>query len=274
MTQEVSAQLSEEEQWRAAEKERWNAYLWEPGSCLRNKLDIKNPIELRFTEYALRANRQGEIDRGEADIPRTYDKAHIQAIHRHLLQDVYDWAGQFRNVQIQKQGNEFVPPGRLDAWTDKVSAKVQDKDWSTMSREEFVQSISEVYAYQNLTHPFREGNGAAAKVFAQHVSEMSPYRLDFDKVERDEWNAAADASYPKDLEKSTDPDPRALYAVFDKMTVERGAVVRADPELAAALQLQNSTYAGVDAQHTTGRGERPDTHGVDRVAAQETERED
>nr|WP_238350713.1 Fic family protein [Kribbella shirazensis] len=240
---------------------------------MRNKLDIKNPLELHFAEYALRANRQAEIDRGEVDIPRTYDAAHVKAIHRHLLQDVYDWAGEFRTVDMNNRGQHFVPAELLDKWTDKVGARVKDKDWSTMSREEFVQGIAEVYSYQNLTHPFREGNGATAKVFAQHVAEMSPYRLDFDRVERDEWNAASRAAYPPDLEKSSDPDPSKLYAVFDKMTVERGSVLRADPELAAALQLQNSTYAGVDTRPATGMGERRDTHGIDREAEQEAERD-
>ncbi|WP_350279621.1 Fic family protein [Kribbella sp. HUAS MG21] len=249
-------------------------YLWEPGGCLRNKLGARHPVELAFTEYPLRAVRQGEIDRGEVDIPRTYDKAHLQAIHRHLLQDVYDWAGEYRTVGISKAGNDFVPPEYLDKWTAKVSAKVQDKDWSTMSRAEFVQSIAEVYSYQNLTHPFREGNGATGKVFLHHVAEMSPYRLDFDRVEREEWNAASRASYPPDPEQSTEPDASKMYAVFDKLTVERGSVLRADAELATALQLQNSTYAGVDAQEPTGMGERPATHAIDRDVEVEAEYED
>ena len=253
-----------EEQEERERAERWNAYLWEPGGCLRNELGIKNPFELPLAEYRLRAVRQGELDRGEVDIPRTYDKAHLQAIHKHLLQDVYDWAGEFRTVDVSKQGNAFVPAHLLDKWTDKVSAKVKDRDWSTMSREEFVQSVADVYAYQNLTHPFREGNGAAGKVFLSHVAEMSPYRLDFDRVEKPEWNAASDASYPEDLSKSTDPDPRKLYAVFDKATVERGSVVRADPELAMALELQSETYAGVDeSEQIDIDDKRPATHGIE-----------
>ncbi|MFF0266389.1 Fic/DOC family protein [Kribbella sp. NPDC004536] len=252
-----------EEQEDRERAERWNAYLWEPGGCLRNKLGINNPFELPLAEYRLRAVRQGELDRGEVDIPRTYDKAHLQAIHKHLLQDVYDWAGEFRNVDTSKQGNAFVPAHLLDKWTGKVSAKVRDRDWSTMSREEFVQSAADVYAYLNLTHPFREGNGAAAKVFLNHVAEMSPYRLDFDRVEKSEWYAASDAAYPEDITKSTDPDPRKLYAVFDKATVERGSVVRADPELAMALELQSETYAGVDeSEQLDIDDKRPADHAV------------
>lgn len=268
---DAATEEAREDQERA---DRWNAYLWEPGGCLRNKLDIQNPFELPLAEYRLRAVRQGEIDRGEVDVPRTYDKAHLQAIHRHLLQDVYDWAGTFRNVDIAKHGNSFVPPHLLDKWTGKVSAKVNDRDWSTMSREEFVQSVADVYAHLNLTHPFREGNGAAGKVFLSHVAEMSPYRLDFDRVEKPEWNAASDAAYPEDLSKSTDPDPSKLYAVFGKVTVERGSVVRADPELAMALELQSETYAGVDKSEQIDAGDaRPATHGVELEAEAEAEQQ-
>ena len=267
MTDEFSAE-------DLAAKQRWDAYFWEPGSCLKNKLGLKNPIDLNVAEYRLRAVRQGEIDRGEVDIPRTYDKAHLQAIHRHMFQDVYDWAGKFRDVGISKRGHAFVPPEYLDKWTRKVGAKVAEKDWSTMSREEFVQSIAEVYSYQNLTHPFREGNGATGKVFISHVSEMSPYRLDFDRVEKDEWNAASSATYPADLEKSVDPDPSKMYAVFDKLTVERGTVLRADAELAAALQLQNSTYAGIDKSARIDIDDkRPGTHAVGLEAEARAERQ-
>lgn len=261
----------QEERERAA---RWNAYLSEDGTYLRNKLGVTNSIDLSIAEYRLRALRQGEIDRGEVDIPRTYDKAHLQAIHRHLLQDVYEWAGKFRDVDISKRGDAFVPAQLLDKWTDKVSAKVRDRDWSTMSRTEFVEGVADVYAHLNLTHPFREGNGAAGKVFLSHVAEMSPYRLDFDRIEKSEWNAASNAAYPEDITKSTDPDPRKLYAVFDKATVDRGSVLRADPELAMALELQSETYAGVDESEQIDVDDtRPASHGVGLEAEAEAEQQ-
>jgi cell filamentation protein len=253
----------------AAANERWDAYFYEPGgSVLRNKLDARSPVELAFVEYRMRAVRQGEIDRGEVDIPRTFGKEHLQAIHRHLLQDVYDWAGQFRDVGISKGGKGFVPSREVDGLVDKIGEKlVNDKDWSSMDRQTFVESIAVVHAYQNVVHPFREGNGATAKVYLAHVAELSPYKLDYDRVDKAEWNAASSDSRPADVAKDL-PDPTKLHEVFDKITVEREPAVEADPELAKALELQNTTYAGIDESEEIvhGTGERPATHAVHRTA--------
>lgn len=63
-----------------------------------------------------------------------------------------------------------------------------------------------------------------------------------------------------------------MHAVFDKLTVERGAVLRADPELAAALQLQNETYAGIDkSEQIDVDDKRPGAHAVAREAEAEAE---
>ncbi|MFI5691852.1 Fic/DOC family protein [Kribbella sp. NPDC051586] len=246
--------------------QRWDAYMLKPGGdVLRNKLGLQDSFELRQAEYRLRAVRQGEIDRGEVEIPRTFDKAHVQAIHRHLLQDVYDWAGEFRKVGISKAGKGFVPYKELDELVDKIGDKlIRNKDWSSMSRQEFVENIARVYCFQNIAHPFREGNGGSGKVYMSHVAELSPYKLDFDKVDKWEWDQASSDSYPEDPAHDP-PDPTKLHAVFDKMTVEREPAAAADPELAKALALQNTAYAGIDEseQTTNGQGERPDTHTAD-----------
>jgi cell filamentation protein len=248
-------------------KQRWDAYFSAPGSgVLRNKIGARSSLELHFGEYRLRALRQTEIERGDVDIPRTFDKAHLQAIHRHLLQDVYDWAGQFRNVGMEKGGKPFAPYQQVDELVEAVGAAIRKRDWPTMSRQEFVENIALIYVCQNLAHPFREGNGATDKLYLSHVAELSPYRLDFDRVEKAEWKEAADASRAQDPAKEG-PDASAMYAVFDKITVERTAAAVADPDLAKAVLLHNTTYRSTGAstqQSGTGMGKRPPTYGASR----------
>ena len=244
-------------------KQRWDAYFWEPGGdVLRNKLDLHNSFDLRIAEYRLRAMRQGELDRGEVDIPRTFDSAHVQAIHRHLLQDVYDWAGEFRNVGISKNDQAFVSHDQVDELVDKIGEKlIRSQDWSAMNRQEFVENIAKVYAFQNMAHPFREGNGASSKVYLAHVAALSPYKLDFDRVDKWEWNQAAQSSYPAEPEKDPAPDPSKMYAVFDKLTVEREPAAVTEPDLLKSIELQNTTYTSAQPSGT-GMGERPETHAV------------
>ncbi|MGC4936506.1 Fic/DOC family protein [Kribbella sp. DT2] len=230
---------------------RWNSLLWEAGgNVLRNKLGVKDWQQLRTTEYKLRAMRQGEIERGEVNIARTFDETHLKAIHEHLFQDLYDWAGKFRDVDLQKNGQGFLSHERTTEWMSRVSAAAQSTDWPNLSRDEFVRRIADVHAQLNCAHPFREGNGASTKLFLRQLADKTPYRLDFDRVEKTEWDRAA-------YESMTDPDrtgtllPEKLEPVFDRIVVERDPrPVALDPELAKAIQLQNSAYPSVSTEQS------------------------
>ncbi|GAA3078751.1 fido (protein-threonine AMPylation protein) [Kribbella aluminosa] len=125
------------------------------------------------------ADRQRELESGEADIPRTYDARHLRAVHAYLFQDVYEWAGQTRQTELYKgHPGGFAPPGQVDRYLDDAAKLIESAEWASMSQREFGENAAKVYAYVNQAHPFREGNGRAAKLFMQHVAELSPYRLD------------------------------------------------------------------------------------------------
>jgi cell filamentation protein len=225
-------------------KARWNELLYEPdGDVLRNKLDLRDLQDLRTADYRIGADRQREIERGDVQIPRTFGADHMQAIHRHLFQDVYDWAGELRDVNLVK-AKPFAHHADVGAYLDKVQRLCQAKDWPKLSREEFAKGAAEVYAYLNLGHPFREGNGRATKMFLNQLAEGTPYRLDFDKVDKFTWNSASLASRPEKPWEVVHPELGRLEEVFDTITVERNpGSAASDPELAKAMALQNSTYA-------------------------------
>ncbi|MDX3001599.1 Fic family protein [Kribbella solani] len=234
------------------EARREKAYFWESGNCLRNKLGIKSRIQLEEAEYRLRTARQAQLDSGEVEVPRTFDQAHLRAIHRHLLQDVYDWAGEFRDVVFGKQEKFFAYPEHVDELLDTVRERmIEPREWSTVPRSEFVLDIAKIYCHQNFAHPFREGNGATSKVFLAHVAEMSRYRLDFDRVDKAEWNAAAYAALPHDPFDGIVRE-QEMYDVFDKLTVDREPAAVADPGLANAIRLQTTAYTRADGSPLTG----------------------
>lgn len=89
----------------------WDSYFYPPPDerTLRNLLGERDPDVLGVREYGRVARRQRELMAGDIAIPRTYDAAHVRAIHRHLFQDVYEWAGEYRTVPLFKDG----PRGRL-----------------------------------------------------------------------------------------------------------------------------------------------------------------
>lgn len=225
-------------------RRRWDALLWEPGGfVLRNKLQLREEEPLRRVEYRMTARRELQVRNGDVQIPRTFGADHLRALHGHLFQDVYEWAGQFRNVDLGKN-KAFAPHRELQHWAGEVQRLVTERDWSSMGREEFVQGAAEVYAYLNTTHPFREGNGRTGKLFMSQVAELSPYRLDFDKVEKKVWDMASEESIPERLGMSW-PDPKPLEPVFDAITVDREPATTGvdDPQLDRAVGLLNSTYS-------------------------------
>ena len=241
-----------------SEEQRWAAYFIRPHSnVLRNKLGLRNYEKLRDAEYRLRALRQLEIDRGDVEIPRTFDAAHLRALHKQLLQDVYEWAGEFRDLPLRKDGKGFIAHQELGTWLDDLGRRVRAKDWPNLSRREFVENIAAVYADVNVAHPFREGNGVACKLFISQLAELSPYEIRYDRVSKDRWDEAAAATRPPGR-IATAANPRPMYAVFERITFER----KAPADLADATRLQASAYPEqrVVAQPATNRelGEQPE----------------
>ena len=86
---------------------------------LRNLYGERDAATLHDLEYGAADRRSVELRLGIADVPRTYDAEHIRAIHGYLFQDVYEWAGQFRTVDMGKAW-----PPELGRGTARVSSLV------------------------------------------------------------------------------------------------------------------------------------------------------
>ena len=200
------------------ERERWNAYLWEPGGyVLRNEWGIRDALALATREYKETYRRRREIERGRVEIPRTYDGAHLRAIHAHLFGNIYEWAGEYRTVGMQKGASPesaFAPPDHIGRYVGYARRVIEETDWASLEPEAFADASARVFAYINHAHPFREGNGRTSRVFMEHVAERSLYRFRFEKIDPETWNMASRLSGPPD--PFGEPDPRPLESVFRK----------------------------------------------------------
>ena len=129
---------------------------------LRNLFDERDDDVLRVLEYGSTAQRQRELNAEPTLVDRTFDAAHVRAIHGHLFGDVYEWAGKYRTVNISKgPGRAFgdVKTGEVDRYLVDVHRLVEGTEWGRLGREEFGERAAHVFAYLNQAHPFREGNG-------------------------------------------------------------------------------------------------------------------
>jgi len=218
---------------------------------------------LERLEYGLTAKRQMQLELGVVEIPKTFDAQHVRAIHQHLFQDVYPWAGEYRGVDISKGLSRF-PRADIERYVTDTSRIIRETPWASLDQVGFATKAAEVYAYLNQAHPFREGNGRAGKMFMQHVSELSNFYLDFDPgrsgVSRDAWNSLSAHSAPNLGEYK--PDPSVLVPVFHRYARPAAngplTTLPPDPELGresnAAQQRVNAIRGAMSPTRGSGEG--------------------
>lgn len=198
----------------------WDDYFYPGTSTLRNKWGERDQNLLHTMEYQVTKRRQRELEDGTATVPRDFGPDHIKGIHGHLFQDVYQWAGQYRDVgmvKVSAQGGiGFTSPGQIDFWMLSVQDFVRNTNWQSMNAGEFVEAASLTFAHVNQAHPFREGNGRTSKIYMQHVAELSPFRLDFSHIDPTMWNLSSELSRPSPMRPTI--DATYLYPAFAAAT--------------------------------------------------------
>lgn len=158
---------------------------------LRNKLNLRDAVQLDFFERELVAQRTTE----EAPSGQ-FDLAHLRAIHRHLFQDVYDWAGELRTVEIAKGGNQFqfrqyITTGMADVHRRIVAAKFL----KGLSARAFADKAGEIIGDINYVHPFREGNGRTQALYLEALAREAGHPIDLTQIVRASWMEASKAAH-------------------------------------------------------------------------------
>lgn len=212
----------------------WNDYFWPGTTVLINKRGLTDQNQLDQFESFRAAVREQEIRSGAVAIDRTFDAQHLRALHGHLFQDVYDWAGQYREVEMSKGRLPFAMPERIESYLADTAHIIAATRWPELDRAAFVEQSAKVYAYVNTAHCFREGNGRAGKLLLSQVAEMTRYEVDYAKIERALWNQQSEFSRP-DLGQYT-PHHHELVPVFDRITIDRPGPPPPDPRFESARQ--------------------------------------
>lgn len=170
-------------------------YCYDGTTVLKNKAGIMDAQTLEAFEAEMTTIRSTEpLPDGELDV------AHYRAIHRHLFQDVYEWAGETRIIETSKGGNLFCIAKFIDPQLDKLFARLAGGPdaWAT-SLEKFVAFTAEFLADLNHIHPFREGNGRAQLSLIHLIGHAAGFPFDLTKVKRETFIPAMIASYHVEL---------------------------------------------------------------------------
>lgn len=159
---------------------------------LQNKLRITNPADLAREEERISKKKAAELF--EQGILETFPVGTFEGlanIHRYLFDEIYDFAGKIRTVNIAKGNFRFAPLIYLDAALKNIDHMPQ----STFDE------IVEKYVEMNIAHPFREGNGRSTRIWLDCIFRQELGKVvDWSQVDKTDYLLAMERSPVKDIE--------------------------------------------------------------------------
>ena len=158
---------------------------YEGTSCLVNKLNIRDEEKLNFVESQITIHKTAEL--ANAQDFGSFDFSHYKAIHKYLFNELYEWAGEIRTVNMSKKGTNFVDVSEIESVASACFKRLQDENYfKNQEFDDFVEDIVDFYCTTNMLHPFREGNGRTQRIFISQLIQFNGYSIDFDKIDTDE----------------------------------------------------------------------------------------
>ena len=159
---------------------------------LKNKLNITNSVKLAHIEE--KATKKKALELFEKGILDTFEVGTfkgLSTIHKYLFEDIYDSAGQIRDINIAKGNFRFAPVLYLYSALESIDQ---------MSQSTF-DEIIEKYIEMNVAHPFREGPGRSTRIWLDAILKKEiGYVVDWSRVDKNEYLLAMERSPIKDLE--------------------------------------------------------------------------
>lgn len=175
-------------------------YTWsnDQNAAVKNKLGAKTHDELEKREGTYLYARYQELEAGSGPTGQ-FDAAHLKAIHRHLFQDIYEWAGRTRDEKVRLSdgtvateplmrkagGDPFLAGPKIGDALQRIGETLRRDDYLRgLPRDEFAERAADVMAAINDAHPFREGNGRTQRIFLTELALKAGHDLDFTVVSK------------------------------------------------------------------------------------------
>ena len=160
--------------------------------ALENKFGIKNSAELARKEERISKKRAVELfENGMLENLEAGKFQTLCEIHKYLFDDIYDFAGKIRTVNISKGNFRFAPLMYLETAIKNVDKMPQNT----------FDEIVEKYVEMNIVHPFREGNGRSMRIWLDMMLKKQIGQVvDWSKIEKEDYLMAMERSPIKDIE--------------------------------------------------------------------------
>ena len=174
-----------------------DAYCYPDSGVLRNQANLTDQAALDAFEADITAVRLLELSQTPA--AGTFDLAHLQRIHHTIFQDVYDWAGELRTVDISRGSSRFANVRQIVPYARTVFMALAAEGWlKNCTLPQFSARLAHYLSEINALHPFREGNGRAQPAFATQLAAQAGYELDYAGLTQEEMYPVMAASFAGD----------------------------------------------------------------------------
>lgn len=186
-------------------------YLYPGLDIMRNRLNIRQQQRLEQVAYEMTALRAATIELG----PLVRGLPHLRTIHRQLYQDIFDWAGQLREVDIYQGDTPFCHFAYIEKEGNALMQDLEEEGYLVgLEKAKFVERLAHYYCEINVLHPFRVGSGLAQRIFFEQLAIHAGYQLSWQGIEKEAWNQANQNGAMGDL--------TALQMIFSKVVSEAG----------------------------------------------------
>lgn len=158
-------------------------YVYEDTGTLINKLGIKDYEQLRKAEADISFVKLLTVD-NNVDCTK-FDLKYIKNIHKYILEDIFDWAGEFRTVPMEKPEDvlggdtvRYAYPKEIEKKAENVVNELNRINWNTKELDDKAMSFTKLIAELWQVHPFRDGNTRTIVTYAFRFAEEHGFKMD------------------------------------------------------------------------------------------------
>ena len=170
-------------------------YVYPGTNVLKNLRDIRDPEALSTAEAIATTRRVSELQL--KPLPGRFDIPHLQSIHRHIFQDIYPWAGKFRQVNIARSGQFYFAFHEqiVSVLTETFDKLTKEQHLKHADPKQFANRAAYYLGELNAIHPFRDGNGRTQREFVRQLGLNAGHTLNWFRVSRAQMYEASARSF-------------------------------------------------------------------------------
>ena len=159
-------------------------YTYKGTDILKNKLNIQDEELLKEYETRIVAFKIATIN--SQKLPQGYTPERLKFIHKYLFEDIFDFAGEYRQENITKDNFRFSEYEYIEENIERIFKSINISEMKKMPFSKFVETISYIMTELNVLHPFREGNGRTIRELVREICFDCGYAIDWYEINHDD----------------------------------------------------------------------------------------